>query len=64
MCEFGVSSGALAAWHVGLLGFTVGKVVVNDYNQDTGEIVGPAKNKYYWFFKGINHRGKQLEEIF
>ena len=63
VCEFGISTGDLAAWHVGLLGFTVGKVVVNDYDQEAGEIVGPSKNKYYSFFKGINHRNKQLEEI-
>jgi hypothetical protein len=63
LCEFGVSSGARASWHLGLLGFTVGKVVVNDYDQKSGEIVGPDKSKYYYFFKGINHRNKQLEEI-
>ena len=61
--EFGACTGPRSAWHVGLIGFTVGKVVVNDYDQETGEIVGPDKAKYYWFFKGLNHQNKQLEEI-
>jgi len=61
--EAGYCGGPRAAWHIGVLGFTVGKIIVNDYDDSTGEIVGPDKNKYYWFFKGLNHKGKQLEEI-
>jgi hypothetical protein len=46
-----------------VLGLTIGKIIVNDYDSSTGEIVGPDKAKGYWFFKGLNHQGKQLEEI-
>jgi hypothetical protein len=62
--EFGFCTGPRGSWHIGVLGLTVGKVIVNDYDQETGEIVGPDKVKYYWFFKGINHKDKQLEEIY
>lgn len=61
--ELAFSTGPRGTWHVGVLGFTIGKVVVNDYDSSTGEIVGPDKSKYYSFFKGINHKGQQLEEI-
>jgi len=63
MFEIAYATGPRSSWHIGLLGFTIGKIVVNDYDQSTGEIVGPDKNKYYSFFKGINHKAKQLEEI-
>jgi arylsulfatase A-like enzyme len=62
--EAGYCTGARSAWHIGVLGLTVGKVVVNDYDKETGEIVGPDKSKHYWFFKGLNHQHKQLEEIY
>ena len=61
--DLAFASGVKPSWHVGILGFTVGKVIVNSYDQKLGEIVGPDRNKYYFFFKGINHRQQDLEEI-
>jgi arylsulfatase A-like enzyme len=61
--EAGYCTGPRGSWHIGVLGLTVGEIIVNDYDLSTGEIVGPDKKKYYWFFKGINHKDKQLEEI-
>jgi hypothetical protein len=61
--EVAYSTGPRGSWHIGVLGFTIGMVIVNDYDESTGEIVGPDKKKYYYFFKGINHQNKQLEEI-
>jgi hypothetical protein len=61
--EVGISTGPRGSWHIGVLGFTFGKIIVNDYDISTGEIVGPDKSRYYWFFKGVNHQDKQLEEI-
>jgi len=61
--EVGHCGGPRSSWHIGVLGLTVGKIIVNDYDESTGEVVGPDKNKYYWFFKGLNHKDKQLEEI-
>jgi hypothetical protein len=61
--EIGYCTGPLSVWHVGLLGFTVGITILHDIDTETGEIVGPDKKKYYWFFKGFNHKDKQLEEI-
>jgi hypothetical protein len=62
--ECAYCTGPRSAWHIGVLGLTMGKVIVNDYDNSTGEIVGPDKSKYYWFFKGLNHQNKQLEEIY
>jgi hypothetical protein len=50
-----------ASWHVGVLGFTIGKYRVHDI-QD-GETVGPDYMKLYFMFKGINHQQLSLEEI-
>lgn len=61
--EVAFCTGPRSSWHINVLGFTIGKIVVNNYDQSTGEIVGPDKGKYYFFFKGINHKSKQLEEI-
>jgi hypothetical protein len=63
MFEAALSTGPRSTWHLAVLGFTIGKIIVNDYDQEAGEIVGPDKKKFYWFFKGINHKNKQLEEI-
>jgi len=54
-------TGPAPSWHVGILGFCVGMFMEHDVNE--GEIVGPDYRKYYWFFKGLNHQGKELEEI-
>jgi hypothetical protein len=62
MFEWGFVSGQVPSWHVGLLGFTVGMVVEHDINE-LGEVCGPDFKKYYWFFKGLNHQGKELGEI-
>jgi hypothetical protein len=61
--EAGYCTGPLSVWHVGILGFTVGRIIRHDIDTETGEIVGPDKSTYYWFFKGLNHKDKQLEEI-
>jgi hypothetical protein len=50
------------SWHIGVLGFTVGKLVTHDFNED-GTIAGPDKSKHYFFFKGINHQYKDIGEI-
>ncbi|MBW2638106.1 MAG: hypothetical protein JRC86_11420, partial [Deltaproteobacteria bacterium] len=59
--ELGYAWGSKPSWHVGVLGFTVGMVMEHDTNEG-GTIVGPDYRKYYWFFKGLNHQGKDLEE--
>ena len=56
-------TGPAGSWHIGLLGFTVGMTMVHTTNTETGEIIGPDKPKYYFFFKGINHFNQQFEEI-
>jgi hypothetical protein len=63
LAEFGWSSGSRGSWHLGLLGFTIGMCMVHVTDTETGEVVGPDKRKFYSFFKGINHKQKQLEEI-
>ena len=61
--EVAWANGPRPSWHVAILGFTVGKVVVNDYDQETGKIAGPDKSKHYYFFKGINHCHQSFEDI-
>jgi hypothetical protein len=63
LCELGIGTGSRFNWHLGLLGFTVGQTWVHVIDDETGEVVGPDKKKYYWFFKGINHKEQKLEEI-
>lgn len=60
--EWGLGVGSIPSWHFGLLGLTVGMVMQHDINEK-GEVAGPDFRKYYWFFKGLNHQGKELEEI-
>lgn len=60
--EFGVAIGSPPSWHVGVLGLTVGMLVCHDHD-DEGVLLGPDYHKYYWFFKGLNHQQKDLEEI-
>ena len=62
LCEFGLALGAVPSWHMGVLGFTVGMIICHDHNED-GSLKGVDYKKYYWFFKGLNHQGKDLEEI-
>ena len=61
--EAAVAVGPSPSWHVGLLGLTAGMTKIHDVNPDTGELLGPDRSKYYWFFKGHNHQQKDLEEI-
>ena len=61
--EAGYCTGPLSVWHVGLLGFTVGKILRHNIDAETQEIVGPDKTNLYWFFKGLNHADQQLEDI-
>jgi hypothetical protein len=63
VCEAARATGAKPSWHIGILGCTWGMVIVNDYDKKLGEIVGPDKSKYYFFFKGINHKQQDFEEI-
>lgn len=56
-------TGPKASFHVGLLGLTFGLMHTHTVDNETGEIVGPDRRKFYFFFKGINHQGKQIEEI-
>lgn len=60
--EIAVQTGPKANWHIGLLGHTAGKIKIHTVNEE-GMVDGPDVNKYYFFFKGINNQGKQLEEI-
>ena len=59
--ECAIQFGTLPAWHIGILGFTVGQRRVHDV--EDGEVVGPDVMKRYFFFKGINHQQLTLEEI-
>lgn len=61
--EAALQTGPLSSWHIGILGFTIGKVKLHTYDNETGELVGPDKDKYYFFFKGINHQQQELGEI-
>jgi hypothetical protein len=61
--EFGYNTGPRSSWHLGIMGFTVGQIWAHENDPDTGDIIGPDKKKFYYFFKGINHKEKQLEEI-
>ena len=63
MWDVAVANGPRPSWHIGVLGFTIGKVIINSYDDKLGEIVGPDRSKYYFFFKGINHQSKEFEEI-
>jgi hypothetical protein len=63
LAEAGLGTGPRKSWHLGLLGFTIGQCWLHDNDPDTGAVTGPDKKKYYWFFKGLNHKEKQLEEI-
>jgi hypothetical protein len=61
LAEVGKQWGECAAWHVGLLGFTIGTVRVHDIVD--GETAGPDYLKPYFMFKGLNHQQQNLEEI-
>jgi hypothetical protein len=60
--EVGGTTGAMPSWTIGILGFTFGMVMEHAIDEE-GEVAGPDFKKYYWFFKGLNHRGQPLEEI-
>ena len=55
-------TGALSGWQANLFGFTFGKVLLPDVNED-GTIAGPDYHKYYLFFSCLNHKDQLLEEI-
>jgi hypothetical protein len=60
--ELAGAVGLVPSWHVGVLGFTVGMVMQHNIDEK-GEVAGPDFQRFYWFFKGLNHQGKELEEI-
>jgi hypothetical protein len=62
MFEFGLGLVTVPSWHVGILGLCFGMLYVHDVDE-SGSIVGADCKKYYWFYKGLNHQNKSLEEI-
>jgi len=60
--DFGLLTGARFAWHVTLFGCCIGRCTINDVDEQ-GQLVGPDKAKYYFFFSGLNHQRQSLEEI-
>jgi hypothetical protein len=61
--EYNMLTGDHGSWNLGLLGLTIGRVMVHTIDDETQEVVGPDRPKYYFFFKGINHHQQQFEEI-
>ena len=55
-------TGPGSAWHVGLLGVTIGMLKEHEVDEE-GMIDGPDKNRYFMFFKCINHYNQTFEEI-
>ena len=60
--EFSFITGAIACFHITILGLCIGNMMVHDVDAD-GSIVGPDYRKWYSFFSCLNHQHKTLEEI-
>ena len=56
-------TGYKAAFQLTILGLTVGSKMINDIDQETGELLGPDKRRGYWYFSCINHQHQLTEEI-
>jgi hypothetical protein len=65
LAEFGAQTGSRRSWHVGLLGLTIGRCWLSQFEvMESGEKeVRPDICKLYFFFKCLNHQAQSVEEI-
>ena len=63
--ECGYMSGSRNSWHIGILGLTIGQTwLAQSEVMESGETeVRPDINKFYFFFKCLNHQAQPVEEI-